>query len=428
MRGRLARSAPQVRLPSSFPQGVVNQTFTELDYELRRRLRFTKLGLEVKMSSLKNRAAIIGIADLKPTKRSEEKSMELAAKVGKLAIQDAGLEMGEIDGLLTGVDNVQWSMLVGEYLGLPPGYRHHLELQGATGAGMVWRAAAAINAGLCNTVLCIAAASNRERARGGEDRASMPAQFMRPYDPVGGANSRYALIAQRHMYEYGTTSGQLAKVAVDQRTNACGNPEAIFYGQPITIADVLDSPLICDPLHLLDIVMRIEGGSALVITSAQRAKRAATPVWLLGAGERLNHDSAIYSSLTTSPVKDSAEMAFRMAKVTPKQIDLVSLYDCYTITVVVTLEDAGFCKKGQGGKFVEETDLTYKGRLPCNTHGGQLSFGQAGGHGGGMSHVTEASRQLMGRGGARQVANPKLAFVQGNGGTMNEEVSLILGV
>ena len=121
-------------------------------------------------------------------------------------------------------------------------------------------------------------------------------------------------------------------------------------------------------------------------------------------------------------------MAFRMAKVTPKQIDLVEPYDCYTIVVLITLEDAGFCKKGEGGQFVMETDLTYKGQLPCNTHGGQLSFGQAEGLGGGVSHITEACRQLMGRAGARQVANPRLAFVNGNGGVMSEQCSLILGV
>lgn len=386
------------------------------------------------MPSLKDKAAIVGIADLKPTKQTEETSLELAARVAKMAIQDAGLDKGEIDGLLTNPGTgMFWSSVVGEYIDLHLDYSDVVDIGGASACGMVWRAAAAINAGLCNTVLCVAAGGRQRGASGtlvGQGWGSMRAEFENPYGPMGGVNSGYALIAQRHMYEYGTTSEQLAKIAVDQRTNAGANPDAMFYGKPITTADVLNSPLICDPLHLLDIVMPCIGGSAFVITSAERAKKAANPpVWLLGAGECRTHDSIVYApSLTTSSIKASAESAFGMAQVTPKQIDLVEPYDCYTIVVLITLEDAGFCKKGEGGRFVMETDLTYKGQLPCNTHGGQLSFGQAGGLGGGMTHVTEACRQLMGRAGDRQVANPKLAFVNGNGGVMSEECSLILGV
>lgn len=377
--------------------------------------------------SLKDKTAIIGIADLKPTKSTEETSLELTAKVAKMAIEDAGLDKGEIDGLLTASGpETMWASQVGEHIGLYPYYSDVVDMGGASACGMVWRAAAAINAGVCHAVLCVAASGGRERGSG-RLAVSIRAEFENPYGPMGGANSGYALLAQRHIYEYGTTSEQLAKIAVDQRTNACANPDAMFYGQPITIADVLNSPLISDPLHMLDIVMPCSGGSAFIITSADRAKRTVQPpVWLLGAGEYRTHYSIVYApSLTTTPAKGSAEMAFRMAQVTPKQIDLVEPYDCYTIIVLATLEDAGFCQKGQGGKFVEETDLTYKGQLPCNTFGGQLSFGQVGE---GMPHITEACRQLMGRGGARQVANPKLAFVNGNGGVMSEHCSLILGI
>jgi acetyl-CoA acetyltransferase len=243
-----------------------------------------------------------------------------------------------------------------------------------------------------------------------------------------GVNSGYALIAQRHMYEYGTTSRQLAKIAVDQRANACANPDALFYEQPLTLDDVLSSPLIVDPLHLLEIVLPCTGGAALVVTAADRARDGAhPPVILLGAGEALSHNIVAYApNITTSPIAVAAPKAFAMAGVTPRDIDLVSVYDCYTITVLVTLEDAGFCPKGRGGPFVEENDLTYRGNLPVNTHGGQLSFGQPG-LAGGMSHVTEAVRQLQGRAGERQVPNCELAFVNGNGGIMSEEVSLVLG-
>lgn len=383
------------------------------------------------MPGLKNRAAIIGIADLKPTKTTEETSLESHARIAKMAIEDAGLEKGEIDGVLTGPgeNGPFWPSVVEEYIGIHPSYSDTVDIGGASACGMVWRAAAAINAGLCRTVLCLVTANPQQTSGPVQPWESMRSEFENPYGPMGGVNSGYALIARRHMYEYGTTSEQMAKIAVDQRTNACANPEAIFYGKPITISDVLNSPLISDPLHLLEIVMWCAGGCALIVTSAGKAKRAKQPpVWLLGAGECRDHDSIIYApSLTTSAVKGSAEMAFRMARLTPKEIDIVGLYDCFTIVVLITLEDAGFCKKGQGGPFVMDTDITYKGGLPCNTHGGQLSFGQPG-LAGGMTHITEACRQLRGTAGLRQVPDPKLAFVNGNGGVMSEECSLILGV
>ncbi|MBI2913683.1 MAG: thiolase family protein, partial [Chloroflexi bacterium] len=205
-------------------------------------------------------------------------------------------------------------------------------------------------------------------------------------------------------------------------------PDALFFDRPISVEDVLDSPLVVDPLHLLEIVMPCTGGAALVVVSPQRAREAAQPpAWLLGAGEYSTGMMLSQApSLTTSPIAVSAPKAFQMAGVTPADIDLVSVYDCYTITVLVTLEDAGFCPKGRGGPFVEEHDLTYTGDLPLNTHGGQLSFGQPG-LAGGMSHVTEAVRQLQGRAGARQLKHCELAFVNGNGGIMSEQASLVLG-
>ncbi|MCH8052348.1 MAG: thiolase family protein, partial [Chloroflexi bacterium] len=184
-----------------------------------------------------------------------------------------------------------------------------------------------------------------------------------------------------------------------------------------------------DPLHLYEIVRPCTGGAAFVVVSADAAGSSAqTPAWLLGAGEATRGVMlAQVESITTSPVAQSAPLAFEMAGVTPDDIDLVSVYDCYTITVIVTLEDAGFCEKGRGGPFVEEHDLTYRGDLPLNTHGGQLSFGQPG-LAGGMSHVTEAVRQLQGRAGERQLPDCELAFVNGNGGIMSEQSSLVLGV
>ncbi len=171
------------------------------------------------------------------------------------------------------------------------------------------------------------------------------------------------------------------------------------------------------------------GGAAFVVVAPDLARETPpTPAWLLGAGEASRGPMlSQFESLTTSPIAISAPRAFEMAGVSHADINLLSVYDCYTITVLITLEDAGFCPKGRGGPFVEEHNLTYAGDLPLNTHGGQLSFGQPG-LAGGMSHVTEAARQLQGRAGARQVKGCELSFVNGNGGIMSEQVSLVLGV
>lgn len=385
---------------------------------------------------LKRKAAITGIGELKPSRTPDGwTTLGIWVEVARRAMVDAGLTPREIDGLLIGLPitltGQMWPAVLGEYLNIHPRFGDVVDLGGAAACGMVWRAAAAIEAGLASAVLCVTGeAADVEtfytpRARPGPQLPYR--EFEVPYGPMG-VNSGYATIAMRHMYQYGTTSRQLAKIAVDQRTNACANPDALFFDRPITIDDVLNSPLVVDPLHLLEIVMPCTGGAALVVVSPELAKESPhTPVWLLGAGEYSRGMMLSQAGdITTSPIAVSAPRAFQMAGVTPRDIDLVSVYDCYTITVLITLEDAGFCPKGRGGPFVEEHDLTYRGDLPLNTHGGQLSFGQPG-LAGGMSHVTEAVRQLQGRAGARQVKNCELAFVNGNGGIMSEQVSLILG-
>ncbi|MFZ1120110.1 MAG: thiolase family protein [Candidatus Binataceae bacterium] len=381
--------------------------------------------------SLKGTAAVVGIGELKPTKDAppEATALGLMSNAAAEAIADAGLETKDIDGFLCGMAFADAGMLypasVAEVMGINPRMLNQVDIGGASPAGMVWRAAAAIGAGMCNAVLCVVGDLNKF----GDQKPpviSVQREFEAPYGNIG-ANCGYAMIANRHMYEYGTTPQQMAKVAVDQRKSAVKNPLATFNDRELTIDDVLNSRMIVDPLHLYEIVSPCSGGSAVVVASPEVARRAKhPPAWLLGAGEYSNHASITYApSLTDSPVKPAAETAFKMAGVAHKDIDLVCPYDCYTITVIVTLEDAGFCKKGQGGKFVWDHDLSYAGDFPCNTHGGQLSFGQPG-LGGGMSHVTEAVRQLMGRGGERQVKDAQLAYVNGNGGIMSEQASLIL--
>jgi acetyl-CoA acetyltransferase len=377
--------------------------------------------------------AIAGIAELPPTRDpGEATAMDYILRVARDAMADAALTPKDIDGLLLaptfGGAPVTVSSMVADYLTVRPAYCDVVDLGGATAAGMVWRAATAIDAGECSAVLCILAEApdHRPGVRPASWEGLPGAQWDRSYGPMG-ANSGYALAAMRHTHEYGTTDEQRAKVAVDQRTNACANPAAQFHGKPITIDDVLASPLVCDPLHLLEIVMPCSGATAFVVARNDIARNAPhTPVELRGFGEQITHSTlASLPDVTRTGIIRSAGRAFDTAGLTPAEMDVLSLYDCYTITVIITLEDAGFCAKGEGGPFVADHDLTYTGDLPCNTHGGQLSYGQAG-LAGGASHVTEAVVQLRGEAGERQVADCGLAFVNGNGGILSEQCSLVL--
>ena len=202
----------------------------------------------------------------------------------------------------------------------------------------------------------------------------------------------------------------------------------MFHGKPITVDDVLTSPMIADPIHMLETVMRVQGGAGVLVANADVARQARhRPVWIKGFGEHIAFKTATYAEdLMTTPISRAAERAFAMAGLTPSAIDVASLYDCYTITVLMTLEDAGFCGKGEGMRWVNQHDLTFAGDFPLNTAGGQLSFGQAG-MAGGMHHVVDAARQVMGRAGQAQVTDCDRAFVSGTGGIMSEQVALVLG-
>ncbi len=400
--------------------------------------------------SLRGAAAVVGVAERAPQRFSGDLTvLDLLSGVAGEAIDDAGFARGDVDGLLVhpigGLPGFV-PATVAEYLGLRPTFAEVVDLGGATGAGMVWRAAAAIQAGMCTTCLCLTGSRRRSpaprRAEGDDGprgEAARPrsirpkrdrspaAEFDLPYGMLG-ANVGYAMIATRYTHEYGLEDAQRAKVAVDQRYNANANPAAIFHDQPLTIDDVLASEMICEPLHMLEIVMPAAGAAALLVTSADRVGDAAQPpAWLLGAGESVTHSSLAQApALDATGVGVAARAAMAQAGVEPAAIGLASLYDCYTIMVLLTLEEAGFCPRGEAGRFVEANDLTHDGDFPLNTHGGQLSFGQAG-MAGGMSHVTEAVRQIQGRCGQRQVPDLELAYAHGNGGIIAEQVGLVLG-
>lgn len=395
------------------------------------------------MAGLKGNAAIVGITELAPERKPTRAYMglEIYSELARQALDDAGLSIRDVDGIITGNNLQEAQMFIPatliEYMGIQSHFSEILDLGGAAGAGAVLRAAAAIEAGLCETVICIIHTTvpqrnphvppvQRARDWGGGVWGSPQAEFEIPFGAVQGSYG-YAMIANRYRHEFGLTYEQLAKIAVDQRTNALANPKAVFRNTPITIQDVIDSPMIVDPLHMLEIVMPCFGGAAVVVTSRENvSKTRHRPAYIIGAGENTTHRSVTYEpDFTHSPIKAAADRAWAMSGVKPSEVDLASLYDCYTITVLLTIEDAGFCPKGEGGKFVEAHNLTYKGDFPMNTHGGQLSFGQSG-LAGGMSHITEAYLQMTGRAGDRQLKRCDTVFVNGNGGIMSEQVSLVL--
>lgn len=383
-------------------------------------------------ASLRGRSAVAGFAELPPLKHPDERTpLDLLTEAARDAIADAGLTARDIDGLVVCPAQMQYSMLwpsvVADHLGLSPSYLELVDLGGASSCGMVARAAAAVATGQCQTALCVNGDCwDPKRLYSKPPPLLMPLRdFTMPYGAAG-ANADYAMAAQLHMARYGTTPRQLAKIAADQRASAQHNPLALFCGKPATIDDVLASPLICSPLHLLDVVMPCTGAEAVIVTSCEKARDLRhPPAYILGWGEHLHPDPFQRPDFLVTPTVESSRAAYAMAGVEAKDITFAELYDCYTIAVLIELEDAGFCPKGEGGRFVESHDLTYTGDFPVNTHGGMLSFGQPG-LGGGMTLVVEAVRQIMGRAGTHQVGRNDLAFVHGNGGIFSEECSLIL--
>ena len=349
-----------------------------------------------------------------------------------LALADAGLERRDLDGLLvnpglTWTDFGMGSFQLQQAMGL-----HDLRLSatmnlgGATACAMIQHAAQAIAAGLCTTVACVFsdAPLKPPAAEGARSSSGSAYSFARGWEAAYGffgVNAMYALVARRHMHRYGTTQDQLGAVAVAQRRWANANPAAQLHDQPLTLEDYRGSRWIVEPFHLFDCCLVSNGGLAVVVTSAERARDLARPpVYIRGMAQgHLGGDPA--DTLASGAVL-SREPAFRMAGLTLADVDVVELYDCYTFTVVVSLEDYGFCAKGEGGPFVAEQVTGPGGRLAVNTGGGQLSSFYMWG----MTPVSEAVIQLRGDGGARQVAKHDVALVSGNGGVLSTHSTLVL--
>jgi acetyl-CoA C-acetyltransferase len=373
--------------------------------------------------TIKGTACIAGAFE-HPTRKAPDKSTaQLHAEVANGALADAGLERKEVDGYFCAGDAPglgALSML--DYLGLKVRHMDTTETGGSSYLVHVAHAAQAIAAGRCNVALITLAGRPRsEGSSGTQPRnygASAPdAAFEVPY---GGATvNMYAMVAMRHMHEFGTTSEQLAWIKVAASHHAQHNPNAMLR-EVVTVQDVLDSPMIADPLHRLDCCVVSDGGGALVVTRPEIARDLKRPVVrVIGAGEAMKGQDGGRIDLTWSASRWSGAAAFEQAGIKPADIQYVSIYDSFTITVLMQLEDLGFCAKGAGGRFVSDGGLiSGSGRLPFNTDGGGLSNNHPGNRGG-MTKVIEAVRQLRGEAHpAVQVKNCRLALANGTGGQL----------
>ncbi len=352
----------------------------------------------------------------------------MLALAAREALAEAGMSLRDVDGIFVNYMGEEGSVQVGEYLGIQPRYADSSDLGGAAFVAFVHHAMLAVSLGRCDVAL-IGFASRQRSKRGRNvnwmgEAGSIMEQFQSPYGlptPIG----QYALAASRHMYQYGTQSEQLAEIAVAARQWAQLNPKA-WARDPLTVDDVLTSRMVSDPLHKLDCCLITDGGGAVIVTNQERARNAAKkPVRVLGAGEStMTWHIGNMRDITVTPGQVSSREAFGMAGVTPQDVDVFEPYDAFTITVLLQLEDVGFCRKGEGGAFVEDGRLAPGGSLPSMTSGGGLSYNHPGALG--VLLLVEAVRQLRGEAGDRQVPNCKIAVAHGNGGFLSTAATAVL--
>lgn len=360
--------------------------------------------------------------------------MGLHAQAALGAVADAGLNLSDIDGVLCAYSFTEPHLMLAsvfcEYMGIHPGYCAAIQAGGASACIMIMQAAALVASGQCNHVLVVTGDNrltgmSRDGAVAALAAVGHP-QFERPFGISVPAS--YALVACHYMHEFGVTPEHLAAIAVEHRRHAGRHPKA-HKREPITVEQVLASKEIASPLRMLDCCLISDGGAALVVSSkAAAADVRAKPIEILGAGQGHTHEHIIAApSLTNFGCKDSSATAFARAGVKPADIDVALIYDSFTITLLVELESIGFFERGEAGPAAARGELGLNGCLPCNTHGGLLSYAHSGAAGG-MFHAVEAVHQLRGRADARQVEGAKLAFVHGDGGILSAHCSLVFGV
>ncbi len=351
--------------------------------------------------------------------------IDLMAQAVQRALADCGLRLQDVDGLFAATSQVRMAPLaLAEYLGIRPAYFDGTNIGGSSFMSHLAHAHAAIEAGLCSVAVIAYGSTQRSVSRA----AASPREYNAwetPYRPIL-PTSAYALSAARHMHLYGTTREQLAEVAVAARQWALLNPKA-WEKEPLTIDDVLSARMVSDPLTVRDCCLVTDGGGALVLVSAEKAQDLdVAPIYVLGHGETLSHASI--SSMEDLPVTGAAlsgPQAFAMAGATPADMDVTILYDAFTITPILFLEDLGYCPKGEGGRFVTGGAIAPGGTFALNTNGGGLSYCHPGMYG--MLGMIEAVQQLRGRSGARQVSGAKMALAHGNGGVLSSQCTVIFG-
>ncbi len=378
-------------------------------------------------------AAITGVYDTSVGKVPGVSSLAMQADAALGAIAHSGLDAAEIDGVLCAYSianpHPMLSSVVCEYLGLQPSFSAAIQAGGASACVMVMQAAALVEAGMCRHVLAVTGDNRLSGMTRDQAVAVLSAfghvQFEQPY----GINipAAYALVAKRYMHEYGTTPEELAAIAVTHRKHAALNGKAHMQ-EPITVEDVCNSRVIAAPLRLLDCCLISDGGAAVVVSAPDAAADLPGPaVEILGTGQMNTHEHIMEApSLTDFGCKQSSAQAMGRAGVSHGDFDVVEIYDSFTITLLIELESIGFYARGEAGRAAQAGDLELGGKLPCNTHGGLLSYAHSGAAGG-MFHVVEGVRQLRGEAERRQVPGAKLAFVHGDGGILSAHCSLVLG-
>ena len=366
---------------------------------------------------------------LTPFGRLEGRStLDLMSEAAAAALADAGLSRGDIDGLICGysttMPHLMLSTVFAEHFGLRPTYAHGVQLGGATGCAMAMLAHHLVGTGVAQRILLVAG-ENRMTGQSRDASIQTLAQVGHPvYEvPLGPTiPAYYGLVASRYMHEYGTTSEDLAALAVLMRSNAARTPGAQFRDL-ITEADVLASRLIADPLRVLDCCPVSDGGAAFVV---ERDDLATGGVRIIGAAQAHTHQHASAApSLAQFGAGDCVRRALTEAGVTLGDIRYAGIYDSFTITLTILLEEAGLAPRGRAGALARDGYFSPGGPLPLNTHGGLLSYGHCG-VGGAMAHLVETYRQITGAAGERQVAIPELALIHGDGGVLSSHVSLVL--
>ena len=380
---------------------------------------------------LRGSAAIAGVATFGCGEAPGFTDMELLARAAHAAVADAGLTLRDIDGICTAsASATMWAMPVIEYLGIRPTYIDGTMLGGSSFVAHLLPAMQALQSGQCNAVLVCYGSAQRTATFGRREvvasrRFLDPQPYEMPYEPMLPL-SAYALVASRYLHEFGATRRHLAEVAVAARAWARLNPEA-FMRDPLSIEQVLDARMVSDPLSVRDCCMVSDGAGAYVLVRADRARHLpGKPVYVLGNGTAVwNRQVSSMHDLTVTAATQSGQAAYEMAGLTARDIDVVQLYDAFTINTLLFLEDLGFCKKGEAAALVENGGIGPSGRLPVNTNGGGLSCVHPGMYG--IFALIEAVRQLRGECGERQVAGAATALAHGNGGTLSSQSTAILG-